>query len=74
MMMTDISYEEVVKLVDQLPPKEQTALIAHLLELARQRDLTKEERKTLFHASILNVPVANVPSPRREDWYDDDGR
>jgi hypothetical protein len=28
----------------------------------------------LFHASILNVPVNEAPSIRREDWYDDDAR
>jgi hypothetical protein len=70
----DIRYEEVVHLAEQLTPSEQTALITHLLELARYRQLTKEERKALFHASILDVAVAQEPSPRREDWYDDDGR
>jgi len=72
--MANMTFDEIVELVDQLSPQEQTQLATHLLELVRQRQLTKEERKALLRASILSVPVANTPSPRREDWYGDEGR
>jgi hypothetical protein len=72
--MASMTFDEIVELVDQLTPQEQTKLTTYLLELVRERQLTKEERKALLRASILNVPVAHTPSPRREDWYDDDGR
>ncbi len=72
--MADVTYSEVVRLAEQLTPQELKALIDHLEELARQRQLTKEERMALLDASILSVPVAEVPSARREDWYDDSGR
>jgi hypothetical protein len=70
--MAAIRYQDVVQLVDELTPAEQQALLIHLQE--RTHNLTNEERKALFRASILNVPLAEEPSPRREDWYADDGR
>ncbi len=73
--MSDISYEVVVKLVDQLPPQEQTALITHLLELARKRELTKEERKVVLESMAVDLGAVSPDySDRREDWYDDGGR
>ena len=67
-------YSDVVRLVEQLTPQERKVLADHLNELAGQRQLTVEERIALFHASILSIPVAEVPSPRRMDWYGDDER
>jgi len=72
--MANMTFDKIVELVDQLTPQEQTQLTTHLLELVRQRQLTVEERKALLYANVLSVPVANTPSPRREDWYDNDGR
>jgi len=72
--MADVTYSDVVRLVEKLTQQEQQALLIHLQELARYRQLSKEERKALLRASILSVPVAEVPSPRREDWYGEDGR
>lgn len=72
--MTTATYGEVVKLAEQLTSEEQTTLITHLLDLARRRQLTVAERKALMNATILSNPVAQEPSIRREDWYDDDGR
>lgn len=57
-----ISYETLVELVEQLQ------------RVAQQRQLTKEERKALFEATISSIPMKEEPSIRREDWYDDDGR
>lgn len=72
--MAHITYDEVVRLADQLSPEDQRALIVHLQAVAQQRPLSKDEWKALFEASILKVPIAGDFSPRREDWYDDDGR
>ncbi len=69
-----IDYEKLVELVEQLPSEQQQALLVRLLETSKKRQLSKEEKKALFHASILSVPVNEAPSIRREDWYDDDGR
>ncbi len=70
----NIPYETLVELVEQLPSDKQQDLLVRLLEKSKTRRLSKEERKALFHASILNIPVKEAPSVRREDWYDDDGR
>jgi hypothetical protein len=70
----NIDYEALVQLVNQLPVDKQQALLVHLLERAKIRQLSKEEKIALLHASILSVPIKEEPSIRREDWYDEDGR
>ena len=72
--MEQVTYEAVVRLAEQLSPEAQKALIEHLQEIAKQRELSFEEWKALFDANIDYTPVVNDISPRREDWYDDDGR
>ena len=69
-----IEYEQLVTLVEQLPAEKQTDLLQRLLTHTQRRVLTNEEKKALYHASILHVPVNIEPSVRREDWYGDDGR
>lgn len=70
----NIPYETLVELVEQLPAEQQQDLLVRLLDKAKNRSLSVEEKKALFHASILSVPVNEAPSVRREDWYGDDGR
>lgn len=73
--MTDITYAEVVKFAEQLPPHELNALIEHLEELARQRQLTVEERLALFKSMTVDLgPVSPNFSDKRADWYGDDER
>jgi hypothetical protein len=60
-------YDEIIRLVERLSYVEQIHLVAHLLERARERQLSADERKTLLRASILDVPVAQEPSLRRAD-------
>ncbi|HVU14398.1 MAG TPA: hypothetical protein VHD90_24135 [Phototrophicaceae bacterium] len=72
--MEPITYEVVARLAEQLSPEAQKALIAHLQEIAKQRELSFEEWKALFDSAIDYTPVVNDISPRRVDWYDDDGR
>jgi hypothetical protein len=69
----NISYETLIELVEQLPTEQQRDLLTRLLEKA-DNQLSKEEKKALYHASILSVPVLDAPSIRRQDWYGDDGR
>jgi hypothetical protein len=72
--MEQIAYEAVVKLAEQLSPEAQKALIEHLQEIAKQRELSFEEWKTKFDALKIDTPVVGDFSDRRSDWYDDDGR
>jgi hypothetical protein len=72
--MTDISYEEVVKLVEQLPEEQKQDLAQRLQHFVPHRKLTVCEKMTLLRAAQLNVAVNEEPSIRREDWYDDEGR
>jgi len=72
--MTDLTLEKIVELVDRLTPQEQTALTAHLLEAARKRQLSVQEKMRLLRAAQIDVTVLEEPSVRREDWYGEDGR
>ena len=73
-MMSQIAFDEVAKLAEQLSPAEQQALIVRLQVLAQQRALTKDEWWTLLDSITVNVPPGPAFSDRREDWYSDDGR
>ncbi len=46
--MAPVTYDAVVKLAEQLSPEAQQALIEHLQRIARQRELSFEEWKTVF--------------------------
>ena len=73
--MLDVTYEEVVRLAEQLPADEQVALAEHLQELAQQRQLGVDERLALFESMMVDLgPVAPDFSFSREDWYGDDER
>jgi hypothetical protein len=72
--MSQITYDAIVRLAEQLSPEEQKALIKHLQEVAKLRELSFEEWKALFDSMKDDRPVVGDISPRREDWYDDDGR
>jgi hypothetical protein len=70
----NLSYETLLDLIEQLPVDQKRDLLMRLLEDARNRVLSKEEKQALYHASILSIPIKEEPSIRREDWYGDDGR
>ncbi|MBZ0299002.1 MAG: hypothetical protein K8J31_04640 [Anaerolineae bacterium] len=72
--MAQVTYDEVLRLAEQLTPAEQQALIAHLQELAEHRALTDDEWDALFDSLKMNIMPAAEFSLRRADWYDDDGR
>jgi hypothetical protein len=70
----DVTLEQVVELADRLSPLEQTQLTAHLLEAARKRQLSVQEKMSLLREAQFDVRVIEEPSVRREDWYNEDGR
>ncbi|MBN1565665.1 MAG: hypothetical protein JXA10_17600 [Anaerolineae bacterium] len=70
----NIPYETLIELIQQLSAEQRRDLLSHLLRTTQTRQLSGEEKRALFHASILDVPVNEEPSIRREDWYDDDDR
>jgi hypothetical protein len=71
----NIEYETLVQLVEQLSEQEQKDLIRRLLSHpANVRPLKVEEKIQLLDAAKLSDPLNEVPSIRREDWYNDDGR
>lgn len=72
--MAETSFEELLELVDQLSTEQQIQLTTHLLEAAKRRELTVDEKMKLLRAAQVDVQVINEPSIRREDWYGDDGR
>jgi hypothetical protein len=72
--MANITYDAVARLAEQLSPEEQLALIEHLQEVAKQRELSFEEWKALFDSLKIETPIVGVFSDRRVDWYDDEGR
>ena len=73
--MADVTFSEVVRLAEQLKPAEQEALVEHLRALAKQRQLTAEEKKALLRSMIIDVgQVLPGYSDRRDDWYGDEGR
>jgi hypothetical protein len=72
--MTEITFAEIVALVDQLSPQDQTSLTAYLLDAARKRKLSADEKMKLLRSIQIDAEVLEEPSIRREDWYGDDGR
>jgi hypothetical protein len=70
-----LQFQQVVDLVDQLSEQEQQILIQRLLARNTEMSpLTPAEKIRLFDASKLHNRVLETPSPRRADWYNDDGR
>ena len=72
--MAEVTYDQVVRLAEQLSPQEQKALIAHLQTISKQRELSSDEWKALLDSSKVSIPPGPNFSDRRIDWYDDDGR
>ncbi len=69
--MGQTAYDAVAKLAEQLPPDEQKALIEHLQEIARQRELSFEEWKAALDSLKIHAPIVGEFSDRRSDWYDE---
>lgn len=73
--MEKATLEVVIALAEQLSAEERAALVRHLQADSRPPvPLTAAERRQRWQAAILQAEVNEVPSIRREDWYDDEGR
>jgi hypothetical protein len=72
--MAYTAYEDVVKMVEQLSPDEQQALVVRLQEMKKQNNLSSDEWRTLLNSIKVNIPPGPAFSDRRQDWYGDDGR
>ena len=68
--MSEITYDDVARLAEQLPPQEQKALIDYLQQLAQQRELNVQEWQTLLETVRVNIPPGPKFSNKRADWYD----
>ncbi len=73
-MATQIPYETLVELAQQLPLEQRLELIRRLQQRPQpDLDRATEKIKRLKEAQ-LSVTVDIEPSIRRQDWYVDDGR
>lgn len=64
-----IPYETLLGLVEQLPSEQQAALIWYLQQ---RQEHSVEEKMNLLRSAQIHEKVQEEPSPRREDWYEDD--
>jgi hypothetical protein len=69
-----ISYETLVALIEQLSDEQRQDLLRRLRERGGQQRLTADDRLRMLQAAQIDQVVKEEPPPRREDWYDDDGR
>ena len=71
----DIPYETLVALVEQLSDEQQQDLLHRLLDKARTRQRSKNERLALLESLTIDLGAVSPDySDRREDWHGDDGR
>ncbi len=66
--MSEITYNDVARLAEQLPPQEQKALIEYLQQLAQQRELNLQEWQTLLENVRVNIPPGPKFSNKRAHW------
>jgi hypothetical protein len=74
MVQLNIPYETLVTLVEQLPDVKQRDLMLRLQSRMEPQRLTVADKLALLESAQIHTPVNEEPSPRRADWYDDDGR
>ncbi len=68
----NISYETLVDLVEQLPEDQQRDLMQRLQDRTQGREMTLDDKIALLRSAQIDRDVKEEPSPRREDWYDDE--
>lgn len=70
----EVPFETIVELVDQLSFEQQQVLLQHLQTIHPMNGGGVGEKMARLRAVQVDIKVKQEPSPRREDWYDDDGR
>jgi hypothetical protein len=73
-MASQIPFETLVQLAQQLPPEQQQDLIRRLQEHAQSEPDSAADKMNRLRQAQLPVAVNMEPPIRRQDWYDDDGR
>lgn len=68
--MTDATFDEVVRLAEQLSVEEQRALIDYLQQRTGGQT-SFAEWKALFESAVIHTPVQGDFPLDRESWYDD---
>jgi hypothetical protein len=68
-----IPYETLLALVEQLPDEQQQDLVRRLHKRLEQGEWAVDEKMRRLRAAQLDAEVKEEPSPRREDWYNNDG-
>lgn len=70
-VLVELSYEQIIEVVDKLPRDQKRELLTHLM---MDRPTNDTEWWALVEEAHINIPVIGAYSDRRDDWYDDDGR
>lgn len=70
----DISFETLVELVRQLPADQQQQLLHRIQAQTYTNGQNVAEKMRKLRSAQIDARVNQVPSPRREEWYDDNGR
>ena len=76
----NLTLDVILEYIKQLSTEQQQQLLNHLQQrTAGQRgsapkSLTVEEKKQVLRSLKIDAEVLHAPSPRREDWYSDNGR
>lgn len=64
-------YREMSKSVKELASHQESDLVANLLvQVAKQRELSKSEKIRLLHTIPFKGPIDNPISMKRADWYE----
>ena len=69
----DVPFETLVELVKQLPLHQRQVLLQQI-QGQEPNDQSVETKISLLHAAQIDSVVSQEPSPRREEWYGDEGR
>ena len=67
-----IPFETLVSLVEQLPDDQQKTLIERVQTHKDATSPSAEQKIARFESIMIDAEVIEIPSVRREDWYDDD--
>lgn len=67
-----VTYEQVVQLVEQLSVAERQRLVVHIQQLSTEQDLSLRDWEALLDSITVRLPLGTDFSTDRADWYDDE--